>query len=277
VDQLSHGQNKPAQKKNTIPQEDPTPADYAQLRQTAEIYGTLTYLDLGTGKLNLRVEISKQVPNNSPQVTKNLNAQQQALMRAQQQIMRDYQSIMASRNPSQQQQRMQKLMLDYQNLQVRMVQAGMGQASLFKTVTVAKEFEFDVSDKLRVARVELPQEYDDKGSIVTYTKEELKKKRDDVLPGYTAKPEELQPGQKVKLYLGTPPKKKKTTDNKVDTTVEKVDTKTPDDPKTSKFPTGPGKTTEEQLPFVRMALIYQEPDPSTLPKNVEKKKKKNNN
>jgi len=173
---VSHGQNKAAQKKNAVKQEDPTPADYATLRQMKEIYGTLTYVDLGTNKLNLRVEIPKQVPNTSPQATRAVNAQQQALLRAQQQLMRDYQSIMTSRNPAQQQQRMQKLMLDYQNLQMRMVQAGMGQANLIKTVTIAKEFEFEVAAEPRVARVELPQEYDDKGDIITYTKEELKKK-----------------------------------------------------------------------------------------------------
>jgi len=292
VADVGHAQNKAAQKKkDAVKQEDPTPQDYASLSQAKEVVGKLTFVDMGTNTLTLRIEFQQYVPNNTPQNTKNLTAQQQSILRSQQQLMRDYQSILTSRNVFQQQQRMQKWQNDWQQLQMKLVKAGMN-TNQYKTVTTAKEFEFDVASDLRVARANLPPEYDDKGNIVTYTKEELKKKQDSVLPGYTAKVDDLTPGQTVKLYLGSRKTTAKKTDGnlktdpkdlKVDPVDNKLDKKG-DDPEATKpakaTPFG-GKTTPLDAqapprPFVRSVLIQTEADLSTLPKTPEKKKKKQN-
>jgi len=275
------GQN-PAQKKKVMPTvEEPTAQDYAYVIQAKEAIGILTYLDLGAGKMTLKIDFPKIVPNTVVAKGKNANAQQQQILRAQQQVMRDYQSIMTVRNPVQYQQRMQKLMLDIQNLQIKMAQAG-NTANLFKTVYVSKEFECDIIMEPRVARAELAQEYDEKGNTVTYTKEELKKKEDKVIGGYTAKVEDLAPGQKVHVYFTKPPTKKKTTGDKVDTETPKVGEGDKKDGEAEAKPgtkgTIPGdRTTQEPRPLVRAFLILAEPDPSTLPKNADKKKKKKNN
>src|SRR5262249_10568647 len=105
---------------------------------------------------------------------------------------------------AQQQQRMQQWTLRVQAFQARAAQLGLSPQSLFKTVTHAKEIEFDVLAEVKVARAKLEVEYDDKGNVKEYTPEELKKKRDAELPGYTAKVEDLQFGQTVKLYLTKP-------------------------------------------------------------------------
>jgi len=277
---VSHGQNKQPAKKTAAPQQkDATPQDYAQLMQQKEINGYIVYVDAGAGTMTIRMNFQQLVPNTkSNPNNKNLNAQQQALMRSQQQIMRDYQQIMSSRNPAQQQQRMQKLMMDYQQLQTRMAQAGLNpNNNQFQTVTVSKEFEIELAPMadLRVARVKLEDTYDDKGNIATFTEAELKKMRDPTMPGYKAKVEDLTAGQKVTLYASVKPKANKTDpkNNKVET--KKLDEG--DEPKTGA--TDKTKTTDTPpppRPFVRMILIVAEPDPSTLPKATKKKKKNNN-
>jgi hypothetical protein len=289
---VSQGQVKPGQKKTTVQTQDATPQDYAALVQAKEIIGTITYVDVGTNTLTIRVELQQMVPNTNTANNKNLNAQQQALLRSQQQIMRDYQNIMNSRNPLQQQQRLQKLMMDYQNLQMRMAQSGMN-TNQYKTVTVVKEFDIDLApgEGLRVARAKLPEEYDDKGNIVKYTEEELKKLRDPVLGGFLAKPADLLPGQKVNLYVSPRPKANKTDPKKNKTDPKKVDedakkTEPGDEPLTPKTTGKTGDTTTGKIggdaqspphPYVRSIMIVAEPDPAAQPKNDKKKKKKNNN
>ncbi len=55
-----------------------------------------------------------------------------------------------------------------------------------------KDFDLDLSEKIVVRKMFLETEYDDKGNLKTYTKEELKelKGKDSTKPGYTAKIEE---------------------------------------------------------------------------------------
>ncbi len=289
VADVAHAQNpnKPGQKKTTVQQQQPTDQEYAYISsQVKEAIGKITYVDVGNNTLTLRIEFQQYVPNNNnnAQKNRNLNNHQQALMRAQQQLMRDYQSIMTSRNVMQQQQRMMKFERDMQQLQVRMMQAGMAtNNNQYKVVKVAKEFDFNLSPDLRVARVNLPTEYDDKGNVATYTKEELKKKQDATMPGYLAKPDDLTVGQTVKLYLGSRKTTKKTDGNlKVDPKNNKTDSAKLGDSASPKTATigGTGTTPGAQTPprpYVRLVLIETEPDPASLPKTPQKKKKKNKN
>ena len=79
-----------------------------------------------------------------------------------------------------------------------------------KTVTVRveaagrKEFELPVVEKVVVRKLNLGVEYDDRGFIKEYTAEQKRALRgsNPSVPGYHAKPEELQPGQDVSAVLG---------------------------------------------------------------------------
>ncbi|MCI0461345.1 MAG: hypothetical protein L0Z62_30725 [Gemmataceae bacterium] len=248
------GQKKGAKKKDKAPVEVATEQDYVQLRQMKEISGKLTTLDPTARTMTLVYEYQtyEAAP---PKAGKNPNAQMQKILRQQQQLMREYQEILRSRSPLQQQQRMQQWQFRAQKLQAQMAQLGLGKQTLFQPVKHFKEFEFDLADEVRVARVKLEVEYDDKGNVKEHTPEELKKRRDKELPGYTAKFEEVLPGQTLKLYLGKP---------KAATTPKK-------DEKGAGEEKGLGVTGNR--PLVRAILIQAEVDPALLPKEPKRKKK----
>jgi hypothetical protein len=273
-------------KKNTPKLEDATDEDYAAIRKLKDISGTLTAFDPEAKTLTLRYEYQTYEPiplKPNPRAGQQYNN----LLRTQQRLMNDYQQILRARNPAQQQRRMQRWMLDYQRFQQQAAQ--MGVQAKYKTVAHAKEFDFDVSAEVKVARSKPPMEYDDKGNIKEYTKEELKKMRDPDMPGYTARIDDLQAGQTVKLYLGKPKAKKSSSPSKK----EGDDTKKGDDPKakgddTTKKADEPAKKsgddakssskskTDEkgpQLAFVRQILILTDADPD-FQKTQPKKRKK---
>lgn len=247
------GQKKPADKKDTTRTETATPQDYAYVSQMKEVVGRLISFDAGTKMLTLRLEYQHLEPN-----TKAVKGGKQTdQLRQQQQLMREYQEIMRIQNPMQRNQRLQQFFARAQLQQMRDLQRKTGgQNDLFKVVTLGKDFDMDVLDELTVARVTLPAEYDDKGNLIQYAAEELKKKKDASMPGYKATQDDLRAGMMVKVYLS---KKKKEADGKKEA------------PKIEE-----GKTVlvqEKDLPQVRMILIQSDPDPSFLPKDPKKKKK----
>jgi len=70
----------------------------------------------------------------------------------------------------------------------------------------AKEFDLEIQDNVAVRRLKPALEYNDKGFIKEYTKDELEKlhlvdNKDGKLPGYPSKYEELAPKQVVSIYL----------------------------------------------------------------------------
>src|SRR5207244_4264746 len=68
----------------------------------------------------------------------------------------------------------------------------------------------ELGDKVVLRKMFLETQYDDKGNIKEYTKEEKDKLRgkDTAKPGFDSKIEDLQTGQQVKVYLKTPKKTK---------------------------------------------------------------------
>ncbi len=75
----------------------------------------------------------------------------------------------------------------------------------YKIISAAREFDFDVAEKVVVRRMTLPFEYDDKGNVRQYTKEELTKLRgDSKWPGYKAEMSDLENGQTIKVYFTKP-------------------------------------------------------------------------
>jgi hypothetical protein len=290
------GQNKPNAK--NVKQEVTTEDDYAKLTKAKEVSGKITTLDPTAKSTTLRYEYPtyEPIPPKAGQTNKQ-NQAYNALLRQQQKLASDYQQIMRAKNVAQQQQRLARWQLDYQQLQLRMAQYQNSNPTQFKTVTHTKDFEFDIEPEVKVTRLTLPLEYDDKGKVKEYTKEELKKMKDKDYPGYTAKFEDVQPGQTVKFYLKAPPKPSKTkkvTEPKKDGeepkkdgevkegTEKKVESEKKTDPDakpdTEKTTKGAEKGTEKgaddgpRRPTVRAIVIVSDPDPADTPAKGKRKK-----
>jgi len=154
-------------------------------------------------------------------------------------LVRRQDQALAIRNPAQREQRLAQVAAQMGELQVQMMltqaravanmervqmQALMNQA---RTVAVAqqqamqnpayklaagtKQFDLHGTDNIVVRRLNLPFEYDDKGYPKKYSKDEIQALRgkDPSLPGYTARYEDLQAGQMVKMYITRPKDGKK--------------------------------------------------------------------
>lgn len=262
-------------KKGNPKVEQATDADYAALRKLKNITGILTAFDPEAKTLTLRYQYTTAEPiplKPNPR----MNQQYNNLVRQQQRLINDYNQIMNARNPRQQQQRMAQFQRDYARLQQQFQQLGFAMQPQYKAVTHTKEFDFEVAPEPKVARAKPPMEYDDKGNIKEYTKEELKKMRDPDMPGYTAKVEDLQAGQTVMLYLGKPKaKKSKSTDSKEteDATKPAEDAKASPGKKTDTK--GTDERTGPELAYVRQILIQADADASF--QNAQPKNRKTKN
>src|SRR6266542_2914397 len=197
--------------KDKVKQEATTDEDYTKLAKAKELTGKLTTLDPTAKALTIKAEYQTK----EPIPPKNANAAQQLqnLQLEQQRLTTEYQQILNIKNPTTRAQRLQSWQLRYSQWQNRYQTFLSKNQTQYKTVTHAKDYELDIDVDVKVARQNLPVEYDDKGNIKEYTKEELKKMRDKDLPGYTAKFEDVQPGQTVKLYVAAPKPAKKDKEN----------------------------------------------------------------
>jgi hypothetical protein len=290
VPSATYGQKKPVVK-DTVASDQ----DYTQL--TKELVGKLSSVENSTKVIALKVDYQYLEPNpNANKANRGLNQQQQ---RQQQQILRQQQQILKSKNPVQRLQQMQNLVNNVQQQQVR---GALALNNMFRVAKATKEFELQAQDNVKVRRLNLPTEYDDKGNIKEYTAEEKKALRgnDPKLPGYTATWEDVSPNQSIKVFLvkKKPAKKEATTDSKKDdaeatagakdsktTAGAEKDTKTTAAGAKDSKTTTTDKTTSEKgsteasakdsRPEVWMILIMSEPDPTAT--TAPPRKKKNNN
>lgn len=240
------GQKKKMKKDDDV--ERGTPQEYAQLRQLSQVAGKLAFAEAGSKVLALRIEYDTLEPRDPDELQPNRNPQSpvQSLLRQQYRVLR-------TTNPIQRQREMQRLLLQAQRMKLRAAPGGPN--SPFRLVKKSKEYEFEVKDRASVRRLTLPVDYDDKGFLKTYSKEELAKLRgtNPQVPGYAAKYEDLQAGQTVVLYLAP---------------AAKADKKS----KEEKGEEGVGNVLR---PVVRMIVIQSEaPDPSMSPGAGLPKKKK---
>ncbi len=81
---------------------------------------------------------------------------------------------------------------------------------MFHVVNAAQKVDFQAEENVKVRIKALPEQFDDKGNIKTYTKEELAelKGKDKNLPGYESSLDKLQNGQIVQVTLGVHKKPK---------------------------------------------------------------------
>ena len=102
------------------------------------------------------------------------------------------------RNPIALMQQLQNAMVNFQ------VQEARAEANLFQVVAATQKVEFQAEENLKVRIKDLPEDFDDKGNIKKYTREELAelKGKDKNLPGYESSIDALKVGQSVQVTLG---------------------------------------------------------------------------
>jgi hypothetical protein len=241
-----------------------TPAEYAMLSQMREVVGKLG--NLAGKSLTFDVEYIASVSggggnNNNPFRNQGGGQQNYAMQMAR--LMQQQQQAMRTQNPQQRQQKMRQIAQQMQKMKMQQYgqKAGGGGVQTPNVNTAYKEFEADISANVVVRKNFLPFEYDDKGYAKTYTQAELAALRgkDTSKPGYTAKFEDLQSGQIVKLYFGSA---KSTTGTK---DAKKDGKKGADDE-------GVGNVAR---PVVTMILILADPPANTMPAGNPPPKKKN--
>jgi len=263
---------------------DGTPADYAQLKKQTDVVGKLAYVDQGSEAKSFTLDIQYFYPvptnykGNLYQRNPNggyrlLNGIAAANYQNQINTLLAKQQNLINKNPVKNQQKIMQIAVQIQNLQMKLLMNQMQQLMtmnrLFnqappgsgKLASGFKEFNMETVDNFVVRRLNPPFEYDDKGNVKKYTKEELDKLKgkDKNLVGYEAKAEDLQAGQIVRVYLAKPkakpkddPKADKNDDNNKDKKAEDM----PPDP-----------------PQARLILILADAE-ANAPDNPPPKKKK---
>jgi hypothetical protein len=256
-----------------------TPAEYAQLKKVNDVVGKLAYVDQGSGAKSFTLDIQYFYPapgnykgnlyQRNPGggfrpinvAAANYQNQINNLLAKQQQYLQ---------NPKRNQQKLLQIAGQIQNLQAKLLMQQMqqlmtinrlfnqGAGGNVKMASGYKEFTMETIDNFLVRRLNPPFEYDDKGNVKQFTKEELEKMKgkDKNLVGYEAKPEDLQAGQVVRVYLAKPKAKPKDKDE------PKVEDK---DKKAEDMPPDP--------PQVRMIVILADAA-ANVPDNPQPKKKK---
>jgi hypothetical protein len=258
-----------------------TPAERAQLGTLSEVLGKLARVDTassGNKTLALDVLYHYLIPKKTSTAGANppsglrpgrhTNFQSQ-LAGLQQQ----YRQALNTKNPATREQRLARIMMRMQQLQAQMVmqqlqlqqqmiaQANRAFGRMVKNApaigTGYKEFNMEAVENVVVRRLNPPTEYDNKGNLKTYSKDELERLRgkDKTLPGYEASLPDLRNGQMVKVYFSQAKTAKK----------EKKDDKNANDPENDDAPAA-GKDKKAAnapapaaLPPVRMILILVEP------------------
>jgi hypothetical protein len=255
-----------------------TDADYKAIQKQKNLIGKLVSLD--SVNVTLRAEYPHYEANpkyKPPKVTnpkaKNYNAaanQQYQMWKTYNDLTRQQQKAAQAKNPKDYQRAMQRISQDMARLQQQvmqqMYQAGANVPPFdpnnppFIVVTNTKDFDLEVQEKVVYRKLFLPVEYDDTGKIKTYTEKEKTELRGDdkTKPGYTAKLDDFQAGQEVKLYLTAPKKMEKDKDADKDKEADKD-----------------AKVVEEVLrPTVNMVVLTKDAPNTTSPGADDKKKKK---
>jgi hypothetical protein len=110
---------------------------------------------------------------------------------------------------NQSQQRMAQAMQRAQQRELQLLQQEIQAIQkMYQVVPVTRDFDFQLTENVKVRIKDLPEQFDEKGNIKKYTKEELTalKGKDKNLMGYESSLEALQPGQTVLVALKKKPK-----------------------------------------------------------------------
>jgi len=214
-----------------------------------EFVGLLKSVPGSDRHFTLEMESSRLVPSGAgggrPGGVAN---QQNAALRAQMQLQQAQAQLNNARTPQQRQQAMNRLRQATLQLQRAMAQAqrggGAGVPPGYKLEKFKIPVEFQLADKAKIRTLVLPETFDEKGNLKTYSPKELAelKGKDKSAPGYEFSLEQLQVGQLVKVTLVKVPKT-------ADPLAKEMDN--PDDDKSKQ---------------VKLLVVLKAADPSLLPK-----------
>jgi hypothetical protein len=240
----ARSQQKPGDAKNKV--EDATSDDYAQLNNLRDVVGTLTQIDQNTPTVSFKVSYQTVDPKNS----NSLNTQQIRL----QQLLAQQQQALTIKNPAQRQNRLAQL-------QAQINRAQQQSLANMKTIPHYKGYELLPTNKVEVRWQKPKTQYDDKGNVIEYTADQLRKLRgnDPNKVGYEGNFEDLAAGQTVKLYLLKSKKPAPAKDSAPDDKTKKDDKS--DDPFAGR-------------PRISMVLILSEPNNPVTDVDQLKGKKK---
>jgi hypothetical protein len=171
------------------------PADAKEAKDKLVVVGSLVgvveSVGESTGDLTIKVTLRYLQPNPGAQAE---------YLRQQQNIIQRQQAILRTRNPAQRQQQLNQLYLAAMQLQ----RAG---GNLFTVKEVQKDVELRLADEARVRTLAPPEQFDDKGNVKKWTREELKELKgpDPRVPGYKADRDSIEKGRTVLVQLARAP------------------------------------------------------------------------
>ncbi len=259
------------------------PVDSAKLA-SGEYVGLLKSVPGSDRNFSLEVQTVRYVPtgknlNRLPRLNGNTgpirtyNNSVSRISRLQNQLASAQTQLARAKNPKQQQSALVKvnnLAAQIQNEVVRLQLAAVavqnqlaarGLAALpgFKTQVSKQTIDFQAREDVKVRTMVLPEQFDDKGNVKKYTKEEKEALRgkDKSLPGYESALDKLEAGQKLRVVLAPLPKKPAEKDKPKDADLDKdrdID-----------------KDAEKKMQ-VKLIVILEEATADTAPKGGKRKK-----
>lgn len=278
--QAAPAKPKPPANKNNQPA-----VDAAQLGSSGKFNGTLKNVPGSDRMFSVSITYQELQPNpnykplrNNPQHN-TLNQHFQNVRNMQQQMARNRNVHHGHMNQLQsmimQMQRQQQLVIQQEQRMMQQVARAQQQAikqyihalqTMYRAVTVTRDFQFQAASDVKVRVMTLPDAFDEKGNIKTYTAEEKAKLKgpNKSLPGYESSIEALQPGQIVQVWLmphkapkpapkltATPSEKDKPADKDKDLDKDKDETPPPD------LSSTPSSVKDKRMQ-ARIIVIYQE-------------------
>lgn len=174
-------------------------------------------------------------------------------------------------NPMQAMQQLQNAVVQFQR------SVAQTEANLFQVVNAKQKVDFQAEENVKVRILQLPEQFDDKGNIKEYTREEKAelKGKDKHLPGYESSLDNLKPGQVVRVNLSVHRKPRPTpppaaSDDKED---KGKDLKTDKEKTPPPEPPVPSEATLQHRLQVNVIVIGKDGDSPGAPANPRKKRK----
>ncbi|MFQ3649486.1 MAG: hypothetical protein SNJ75_04070 [Gemmataceae bacterium] len=227
------------------------PADSEQLAP-GEFVGILKSIPGSDRHFTLEIESARLVPSGGGGRLGGMANQQNAALRAQLQLQQAQVRLNNARTPQQRQQAMNQLRQAQLQLQRAMVQAqrsgGSGIPPGYKVEKTKLAIDFQLTEKAKIRTLVLPETFDEKGNLKTYSPKELAelKGKDKSAPGYEFSVEQLQVGQMVKV------------------TLVRV-------PKATGGPANERDDADDKSKQVKLLVVMRAADPSMQPKGAKKK------
>ncbi len=188
--------------------------------------GKLTIVPGTDGSFTMKVEFDHV--QLKPGAANNQNRDVQRLVRDQERIEKTQVEIARARNMGEYNRLVQQLAGEVERLQAQTLRLQLQGNTDYTIKKEFKDIDFHTADDVKVRIMTPPVQFDDKGNVKEYTKDELKalKGKDSDLPGYESTLDYLKVGDTIKVTLATPKPPKKDADNAADPTKKDADTTT---------------------------------------------------